>query len=371
MSAKLTQGPVLIIGTGLLGASLGLALRPEVEVYLRDSSPAGAALARDVGAGCTDWDGLPAPRLVVVATPPDVVAEVVAGALSEFPAAVVTDVASIKADVETEVLMLAGPEAATRYVGSHPMAGRERTGALAADGSLFLGRPWVVVPHAGSSDAAVNAVRSLAVDAGGVLHQLSAREHDAAVALVSHVPQVVSSLLAGRLVDAPAGALDLAGQGLRDVTRIAASSERMWTAILTQNSAPVRSVLAQLQVELSGVIEALAAAEQAGPEAPGVHGTLGALLRGGNEGVARIPGKHGGAGTRFGRLTVLISDEPGQLGQLFTDAGEAGISIEDVTIEHARGKRMGMVELSVLPAQLSHLSNELTRRGWRIVESEI
>uniref|UniRef100_UPI0005BC51E1 prephenate dehydrogenase/arogenate dehydrogenase family protein n=1 Tax=Actinomyces polynesiensis TaxID=1325934 RepID=UPI0005BC51E1 len=152
-----TTGPVLVVGTGLLGTSVGLALSAAgVEVLLSDTSPTSQRLAVDVGAGraCTPGDSL-APRLVVVATPPDVAGACVVDALVRHPGAVVTDVASVKSAVVDDVLHEAAlrgdPGIAARYVGSHPMAGRERSGAGAADADLFIGRPWVVVPHEGSA----------------------------------------------------------------------------------------------------------------------------------------------------------------------------------------------------------------------------
>lgn len=240
-----TAGPVLVIGTGLLGTSLALALTAAgVEVQLSDTSPTSLALARDMGAGAIRAGGDAQPGLVVVATPPDVAADVVLRSLAEHPGAVVTDVASVKDRVGAEVRGRGGA-AARRYVGSHPMAGRERSGASAADSDLFAGRPWVIVAD-GADPAAEAAVRDLAVDVGATPVRMGAAEHDAAVAAVSHAPQLVSSLLAARLEDLPESALALAGQGLRDTTRIAASDPRLWAAIVVGNAGPVAGVLRQI-----------------------------------------------------------------------------------------------------------------------------
>ena len=190
-----------------------------------------------------------------MAAPPDVAADVVVASLSRWPTAVVTDVASVKGSVADAVRDGGGD--LTRYVGSHPMAGRERSGAGAARGDLFDGRAWVVVPTDQSRPDAVDLVapgghrRRL----GGQRH--GAGEHDAAVAVVSHVPQVAASLVAGRLRDVSDPAVALAGQGLRDVTRIAASDPRLWTQILAGNAAAVRDVLTALRADLDEVIGAL------------------------------------------------------------------------------------------------------------------
>ncbi|GAA4424688.1 prephenate dehydrogenase [Georgenia halophila] len=361
-----TVGPVKIVGTGLLGASLGLALRAAgVAVQLDDASPSALALARDIGAGTPVESGDPEPALVVVAAPPDVTAVTVLAQLEAHPDAVVTDVASVKAPIVAEV-RAGGTTGAGRYVGSHPMAGRERSGAAAADGDLFAGRPWVIVPEDASGDA-VLAVRNLAADVGAAPVTLGAQEHDDAVALVSHLPQLAASLVAARLRETPEAALGLAGQGLRDVTRIAASDPQLWSMILVGNAAPVATALREVRADLDELITALDLAAQHGPLTPGAAGPLASLVAAGNAGAGRIPGKHGGAPRRYGEVTVLIPDEPGALGRLFSDVGEAGVNIEDLQLEHSAGQKVGLAVVSVLPAAVAPLEAELDRRGWRLV----
>ncbi|WP_447645816.1 prephenate dehydrogenase/arogenate dehydrogenase family protein [Nocardioides zeae] len=146
-------GPVLVIGVGLIGTSVALGLAAAGhDVLLRDRVPENVRTASGLGAGraATDADD-PAVVLAVVAVPPDLVGSVVSEALLRHPRAVVTDVSSVKEAPLREVL--AGPAAAhaERYVGSHPMAGSERSGPLAASASLFGGRPWAVTPHPGPS----------------------------------------------------------------------------------------------------------------------------------------------------------------------------------------------------------------------------
>src|SRR4029453_2113971 len=141
---------------------------------------------------------------------------------------------------------------------SHPMAGRERSGAVSARGDLFDGRAWVVVPHEQSSERAVALVREVAVSAGSAVSVMSPAEHDAAVAVVSHVPLLASSLVAGRLRELGDPAVALAGQGIRDVTRIAASDPQLWTQILAGNAAAVREVLTAFREDLDEIIGALA-----------------------------------------------------------------------------------------------------------------
>jgi prephenate dehydrogenase len=365
-STVATRGPVRVVGTGLLGASVGLGLTTRgVDVVLHDPSRTALALAREVGAGRPAAPDDAPPALVVVAAPPDVTADVVLAELAAHPDAVVTDVASVKGTVLAE-LRAAGADL-TRYVGSHPMAGRERTGPSAALPDLFVGRPWVIVDSGSSSTAALLAVRALAVDLGAQPVSMSAADHDAAVAVVSHVPQVVASLVAARLRDASDG---LAGQGLRDVTRIASSDPALWTSILAANAGAVRDVLVALRGDLDGLIAALSLADAAtGPETVegGALSTIAQTIVHGNAGVARIPGKHGGAPRVYEVVTVLVPDSPGELARLLADVGQAGVNLEDLQLEHAAGRPVGMAAVSVLPGRSEHLEAELTARGWSLV----
>ena len=363
-----TRGPVRIVGTGLLGASIGLALRAlGVDVVLADPSRTTVLLARDVGAGRLPAPDDAPPRLVVVAAPPDVTGEVVVAELTANPQAVVTDVASVKGAV-IAALRAAGADL-TRYVGSHPMAGSERSGPTAARPDLFTGRPWVVVGTERSTDEAVLMVRDLVTDLGATPMLLDAGLHDEAVAVISHVPQVAASLVAARLRDAGPAALDLAGQGLRDVTRIAAGDPALWTSILAANAAAVLPVLQALRADLDEVIGALgqvAAAARAEGVGGGALGVLAATIAAGNAGVSRIPGKHGGVRRAYDVVTVLVPDRPGELARLLADMGAAGINLEELALEHAPRQPVGLASLAVLRGLGSALEMELTARGWRV-----
>ena len=368
--------PVRIVGSGLLGASLGLRLRQlGARVQLEDASPASAALARDLGAGDIATADSPAPQLVVVATPPDVSGDVVKASLDRFPEAVVTDVASVKARIVGEV---AGHPGAERYAGSHPMAGRERSGAIAADADLFVGRPWVITPVGGlqeksegggrppRGEEAVRAVQRLALAVGSLPVVMDAAAHDTAAAVVSHMPQLIASLVAGELRSAPAQALELAGQGLRDVTRIAHSDSRLWAAIIAGNAPAVAASLRGVAKNLDALIAALDGGEE-DPFAPGVLAGVSSAIRRGNDGVARIPGKHGGAPRRYAGVFVLVPDEPGRLGRLFTEVGQIGVNIEDLQLEHSLNQKVGRAMISVLPGQAMRLAVALERRGWQAI----
>ncbi|OII05505.1 prephenate dehydrogenase [Curtobacterium sp. MCBA15_008] len=352
------RGPVRIVGAGLLGASIGLALREKgVDVVLDDVSPAALALAVDYGAGRHPADG-DAPELVVVAVPPDVVATVVAHELTAYPQAVVTDVASVKSG-PLAALRASGADV-SRYIGSHPMAGRERSGPTAARADLFVGRPWVVAGHDGISYQRAAVVEDLALDVGATVVPMDPESHDLAVAYVSHAPQLVSTLMASRLRDAPDGSLDLAGGGVRDVTRIAASDPGLWVQIIGANAGHIRPVLADLRADLDRVLEALD-----DPAATGAPRALAETIAAGNRGVERLPGKHGTT-KRFAQVVVLVDDTPGQIAALLTFIGEIGINLEDMRLEHSPGAPIGIVEVSVVPEHEQRLVEELEGRGWRI-----
>jgi prephenate dehydrogenase len=357
------NGPVVVIGTGLLGASIGLGLRGRgVPVFLSDPSPTNQAVAVDIGAGLPLGElGNETPELVVVAAPPDVTADVVAGALADYPDSVVVDIASVKAAILAE-LRSRGVDLA-RYVGTHPMAGREKSGPVAARGELFTSMPWVVCPSEETSAAAVQTAHALATDLGAVVSQFTPDEHDEAVALVSHLPQVMSSLLASRLQGTPLHALSLAGNGLRDVTRIAASDPTLWVQILGGNARKVVDILYGVREDLNRLIGTLEA-----PSAPGARLDLAQLISEGNAGQARIPGKHGGPPQAYSWLTVLVDDKPGQIALLLTEIGEIGVNVEDLRLDHSSGQNVGMVELSVLPNKHDHLIEALNDRGWRVLQ---
>lgn len=368
MTPTRTNSPVLVIGTGLLGTSVGLGLRRlGVDVMLSDASPSALQLSIDYGAGRraphrTAGESTPGdtPDLVVVCVPPDVVAEVVARALQSWPDAIVTDVASIKAH-PLEQLTASGADL-RRYVGSHPMAGRETGGPLSGRADLFVGRPWVIAAHDDTSVRALQWVEGLALDLGGTPLTMPAEEHDEAVALISHVPQLVSSLLAARLVDDELGATALAGQGIKDVTRIASSDPTLWVQILSANGPRIARILRRYAIDLDDLATALEA-----PDDPGARRTIAEHMLAGNAGVAALPGKHGKR-RAFAGVTVMIDDRPGQLARLMTDVGDAQINIEDFRIEHSQGMEVGLVEILVIPEARQRLVDELTARDWRIAQ---
>jgi prephenate dehydrogenase len=357
-------GGAVVIGTGVIGTSAALALRAKgVQVWLSDADPASAKLAADIGAGSVlPAEGLPSPAdIALIAVPPAATAPVLAAAQAARTARWYTDVSSVKSVPVAQARALGCDM--TTFVPGHPLSGRERSGPAAARADLFLGRPWVICPAAENSPPAIAAVTELVTACGAEPVRAEAAEHDRWVALVSHAPHVVSAAMAARLGDASAGALAIAGQGLRDVTRIAAGDTGMWAQILAANAGPVAEVLAAAADDLAEAARALAASADAPAEDAKA---LLSLLDRGASGVARIPGKPGKAARDNAVVQVVIGDQPGELARLFQAAGEAGVNIEDVGIEHSPGLPVGVAELTVQPQAARALTEALAANGWPV-----
>ncbi|MEU1041533.1 prephenate dehydrogenase [Streptomyces sp. NPDC005907] len=355
----------LVLGTGLIGTSAALALTARgVVVHLVDRDPEQARTAAALGAGTDEAPDGPV-DLAIVAAPPAHVAATLGDALRRGVARGYLDVASVKGGPRRELEAL-GLDLSS-YIGTHPMSGREKSGPLAATGDLFEGRPWVLTPTRDTDTEVLNLALELVSHCRAVPVVMDADAHDRAVALVSHMPHLVSSMVAARLEHAEEAAVRLCGQGIRDVTRIAASDPRMWIDILSANPGPVADLLADVSADLDETVKALRALQSSDESKRRVGATgIENVLRRGNAGQIRVPGKHGSAPRTYDVVAVLIDDQPGQLARIFADAGAAGVNIEDVRIEHATGRQAGLVQLLVEPKAAPVLSAALRERGWAL-----
>jgi prephenate dehydrogenase len=368
--SETTPATAVVIGAGLIGTSIALALRGHgVAVWLQDTDVQSAQLAANLGAGeLLPAAGVPAgpADVAILAVPPAAVASELAAAQGRALARCYTDVASVK-ELPVRQARELGCDLRT-YVPGHPLSGRERSGPAAARADLFLGRPWVICPLPETGADAIFLVTGLSLACGAQPVQVSVAEHDQWVALVSHAPHMVSAAMAGRLEEAAPGALALAGQGVRDVTRIAAGDSAMWRQILAANAGPVseaiRGVAASLE-HAADVLDRISGTDElAGRDVAAKE--LAELLERGRAGVARIPGKRGGPAPDFAVVQVIIPDQPGELARLFQAAGDAGINIEDVDIEHSSGLPVGVAELWVRPEAAGQLSAVLAAGGWPV-----
>jgi prephenate dehydrogenase len=225
----------------------------------------------------------------------------------------------------------------------------------------------VLTPTRDTDTEVLNLALELVSHCRAVPVVMDADAHDRAVALVSHMPHLVSSMVAARLQHAEESAVRLSGQGIRDVTRIAASDPRMWIDILSANPGPVADLLTDVAADLDETVRALRALQSSddSKRREGAEG-IETMLRRGNAGQVRVPGKHGSAPRVYEVVAVLIDDQPGQLARIFADAGAAGVHIEDVRIEHATGQQAGHVQLMVEPSRAPVLTAALRERGWAI-----
>ncbi|MFB7089358.1 prephenate dehydrogenase [Streptomyces sp. NPDC056296] len=353
-----------VVGTGLIGTSIGLAMsRRGTTVHLVDRDTSAARTAAALGAGVTTDPTGPV-DLAVIAVPPRAVADVLAAQHARGLARSYTDVASVKALPARQVgTVLADPSC---YVGGHPMAGREQSGPLAARADLFDGRPWVLTPSSQTSQSALNHALELVALCGAVPLVMDSEMHDQAVALTSHAPHMVASLMAARLQHGPPEALRLVGQGLRDATRIAGGDPQLWADILRSNAAPVARVLRELANDLTALLTALEdVAGNEGSQDP-VAGALVDLLERGAEGLhvvrpARVQRSAAGPTVR-----VTLGGTPGELVRLLDTVTEHGVRTEDVTTCVDPVQDLMTAELTVPHVIAGQLRRRLSEQGWQV-----
>ena len=347
---------ILVIGTGLIGTSIALGLTAQgAKVFLSDIDAEALIDAIKVS-GATEYSGQEI-AVVFVATPPASVAKVIAAAAKAHPKAVITDVASVKGSIFRELEQIGNIDW-DRIVGGHPMAGREVSGAIGAQGNLFLDRPWVIATGEQTSSAAIATVKALVESLGAFPVVRTIEEHDRAVALISHTPQVVASVLAGELMDAEGSYIELAGQGIRDTIRIAGSDSNLWTEILSDNSEFIAQQVTQVANHLLEFATALDS---------GNRDSVSARLVKGNLGRDRLPGKHGSSRQLTAILAVRLDDKPGELARLFTVAAQSNVNLEDVRIDHSLGHPTGLVELTISPSSLELLKRALESESFVVI----
>ncbi len=350
--------PAVVIGTGLIGASIGRALTVAgVSVHLTDATPSHAAVAASIGAGTNDPVDPASARLVVVAVPPGALVSVIAESLRTYPNATITDVGSVKSQVLDALWEMDGLDLG-RYVGSHPMSGTQHTGPLTASPTLFTDRTWVIAPHRASSPDAIADVTRLAELCGASIVTFDVADHDRAVATVSHVPYIMSVLTAGRLLAHSSDDLRLAGPGARDVTRVAASDPHLWRQIISANATAIRSELEEISGQLASILDRLEDED-----------ALEEILSEGRDGTRVLPGKHGLAPVDLGQVVVELPDTPGSLTRLFSDVGALGVNVEDLAIEHDPVRQVGYLAISVVWDSVDELTSKMRTAGWTVRES--
>ena len=341
---------VRIVGAGLIGTSIGLALKAAgASVQFVDVDSKAQLLANDlVKSG--EFEN---PDLIIIATPPSAFKSAIERQATLNPQAILMDIGSVKIKPVLEVSTIEG--LLSRFCGTHPMAGREVSGAVSARADLFLDRAWIITPTSETSAAAKAMVLEVIAACGAQPVEMSAKDHDERVALISHLPQTISSLLAAQLSNSSPEALALAGGGLRDTVRIAGSDPKLWGEILAANEAALLPLLISLQSDLSALISAAS-----GPA------KWESLVTAGRAGKSAIPGKHGGKSREYSYLPIVIDDRPGQLGSLFNACAKADVNIEDLALEHSPGQLTAVITLAIAPEDIGRLSEFLTKDGWNV-----
>ena len=341
---------VRIVGAGLIGTSIGLALAAKnIAVEMIDVDSRNQALAQDLTGGVS----IAEPELIVLATPLRALSQVINEQYALNPNSTFMDVCSVK--VEPLQKVQASKLPLKQFVGTHPMAGREVGGAESARADLFLSRSWIITPNAQGDSEAVAKVKWLIDLLGATCVELDAVSHDAAVARVSHLPQITATLLAGSLHGVAPEWLDLAGAGLRDTTRIAASDENLWKEIISSNSQEIKALLTNLHNELGAMIDAVNDEER-----------IAVIMRKGRDGRNLIPGKHGGKAREYTYVPIVIDDKPGQLGAIFNECAAMSVNVEDLVIEHSPGQLNALITLALSADDAVKLSNHLSSIGWNV-----
>jgi prephenate dehydrogenase len=315
-----SRGRAVVVGTGLIGASIGLALR-NAGWFVTGRDTDGERLAAAIELGAVNAAGEdPEADVTFVATPVSSVAAEVRHAL-DSTSGLVTDVASVKSPL---MPLMADP----RYVGGHPMAGSEQEGVGGARADLFVGATWVLTPLPGTDDEAFAAIRSVVSSFGAEVVAVAPAQHDRMVAVVSHVPHLAAATLmslADERADEHRALLRLAAGGFRDMTRIASGHPAIWPDICAENRDAIVDELGRFIEELAlvrtmvatgdrgGLVERLEAARAARRNLPTRLATAEDLVE------IRLP----------------IADEAGALARVLLLAAELGVSVADVEIAHS------------------------------------
>jgi prephenate dehydrogenase len=336
-----------LVGTGLIGGSVGRALR-DAGWHVTGTDHDAERVARALELGVIDAAGTdPAAEITFVAVPVSAVPAAAREALAQ--GGVVTDVGSVKAPV---VAAVDHP----RFVGGHPMAGSEAIGVDGARADLFDGAAWVLTPTASTDQQAHALVHSVVRSFGADVLTLAPEQHDRLVATVSHVPHLTAAALmqlAASRSERDATLLRLAAGGFRDMTRIAAGDPGMWIDVCAEN----RDAIVEVLDELMGALDQLRSAVR------DVDGAaLEAGLRRAQQARRSLP-MGAPPAEQLAEVRVLIPDRPGELAAVTALATERGINVYDVEVAHSVDERGGRLLLVVDAGRADEMVAALADRG--------
>ena len=352
---------VALVGTGLIGASLGLALR-RAGVTVRGFDQDPACLARAVERGAVDSaagtlaEVMAGAGAAFVAVPVSGVAGAVRAAL-EAGVAAVSDVGSVKAAVVRSVEAGVPATDTVCFVGGHPMAGSDQDGVEGADADLFAGATWVLTPTERTDPAAFTRIRELVAAVGAEVVAVDPELHDSLVATVSHVPHLMSATLMKVATDASPNRdtlFRLAAGGFRSMTRTSHQAPGIWPDIFVENRDAIVAALDQYLTALAEARELVAG----GGRAPLLEFFEHARAQG-----RHLPARSQEAGPLV-ELAMPVPDRPGVLAEVTTLAGRHGVNIVDLEITHATD---GGVLVMVVPASgADAITGGLESLGYRV-----
>jgi prephenate dehydrogenase len=339
-----------IVGTGLIGGSIGLALRRR-GWHVTGTDEDGSTAARALELGALDAVGFdPAAEITFLATPVRAVASAARAALEVGPG-IVTDVGSVKSSI---VEAVADP----RFIGGHPMAGSEQDGIDGADADLFAGAVWVLTPTAATDDTSFARLRAVITDLGADVVALAPDHHDALVAVVSHVPHLTAASLMSLADDRSTehrALLRLAAGGFRDMTRIASGHPGIWPDICAENRTAIVDVLDGLLASLAEVRTIVAEADRDG---------LLTVLEQARTARANLPSRLTGVGDLC-EVRIPVPDRAGVLAEVTTLAGTLDVNIADLEIAHSSEGDRGVLILVVEAGAADRLRTGLADQGYR------
>ena len=322
-----------VVGTGLIGGSIGLALvRAGWIVTAHDADPDRTRRAVELGAA--QYEGTdPEAEITFVATPVGSSVEAIETALIDT-SGLVTDVGSVKTVVSDAI-------ADRRFVAGHPMAGNELSGVDGADADLFDGAIWVLCPTPGTADEqAFSTVRAIIGDLGADVVALTPERHDELVAVVSHVPHLTAATLMALASDRSVEQgtlLRLAAGGFRDMTRIAAGHPGIWPDICVTNRDAIAAVLDELILRLQRVRNEVASGDRDG---------LAAGLDRARAARTNLPAR-GVHPEELCEVRLAIPDRPGELARVVEIAGDADVNVYDIEIAHGSEGDRGVLIMVV------------------------
>ena len=347
---------VHIIGAGLLGGSIALALSENGwQVSVEDATPESTAESVQKLAITNNPIEKHDIDVVIVSVPISFNADTIIRALNDYPNAIVIEISSVKTkslpDVDANILEY------SRFVSTHPFAGKESHGARNANVALFQDRVWAICRGAYLTHTSKAVALNVLQDCGAIPVEIDMQDHDKVVAYTSHLPQILSTLLSSQMHSLSEELLRLSGNGLSDMTRLSLSSPDLWTEIVTNNADNLYVILEHMKTSITNFQVALS---QENSEHIRKQFALG------REQKKRLPGKHGEAFQEFGKIEVQILDKPGELAKLFNTAFMQEINIEDIRINHALGRNLAILEVFISKNDVSKFTELLLKDGWKV-----